>query len=96
MKFMLKLFATPVALALAVITAFFSFILSVSQVFFSIAATLVFVASVILFVSGETLGGGLYLAIAFLVSPFGLPALAEFVVRCLDSLGGALKLFIFS
>ena len=95
MRLILKLFAAPVALVLTIITAFFSFILSVSEVFFGIAASLVFIASVILLVTGEHLGGGLFLAIAFLVSPFGIPALAGWLVRRLDSLGGVLKGFIF-
>ena len=96
MRLILKLHAAPLALALTVITAFFSFVLSVSGIIFGVAAVLVFVASVILFASGETFGGCLYLAIAFLVSPFGLPALAGCIVRMLGNLGGALKGFIFS
>ena len=94
MRLILKLIAAPVALALTIVTAFFSFILSVSGALLDVAATLVFVASVILFAAGEPLGGGLFLGIAFLISPFGLPAFAGWLVRGLNTVGGALKGFI--
>ena len=95
MRLILKLLAAPVALVLTVVSPFFSFVLSVSDVVFGVAAVLVFVGAVILFATGEPLGGGLFMAIAFLVSPIGLPALAHLIVRKLDDLGGALKGFIF-
>jgi len=93
--FILKLIAAPVALALLVVTAFFSFILSVSDVFFGIASGLVFVAAVILLITGYTSGGIAFLAVAFFVSPYGLLKLARWVVRKLEGLGGYLKGFIF-
>jgi hypothetical protein len=95
MRFILKLIAAPFALALTILTAFFSFVLSVSSVFLGIASTLIFIAAAILFFSGERVGAAAFLGIAFLVSPFGLPRVAEWLVEKLDSLSGALKDFIF-
>jgi hypothetical protein len=92
---MLKLIAAPFALALTIVTALFSFVLSASDVIFGVVSTLVFLASVLLFIMGETAGGAAFLAIAFLVSPFGLPKLGGWIVSRLDSLSGALKGFIF-
>ena len=94
MRFILKLVAAPVALALIIVTAFFSFLLSVSDVFFGIASGLVFVAAVILLITGYTDGGIAFLVIAFLISPYGLLKLARWIVRKLDGLGSCLKGFI--
>jgi hypothetical protein len=95
MRFILKLIAAPFALALTILTAFFSFVLSVSSVFLGIASTLIFIAAAILFFSGERVGAAAFLGIAFLVSPFGLPRVAGWLVGKLDSLSGALRDFIF-
>ena len=94
LRFILKLFAAPFALAFSIAAALFSFILSVSDMIFGIVSSLVFIGSVILFVTGQTTGGIVFLAAAFLISPFGLPALAGLLVKGLDGVGGALKSFI--
>ena len=95
MRLMLKLLAAPLALALAVATALFSFVLAASDVIFGVASTLVFFASAMLFVMGEPAGGAAFLSIAFLASPFGLPKLGEWIAGGLAGLSGALKDFIF-
>ncbi|MCL1884646.1 MAG: CD1845 family protein [Defluviitaleaceae bacterium] len=93
-KLILKLVAMPFALVLTLVAAVFNFLLSVSAIFFGIASTLVFLGAVILFITGEPIGGAAFLAVAFLVSPFGIPALAGWLVGLLDSAGGALRGFI--
>ena len=55
---------------------------------------LVFVGAVILFITGEPTGGIAYMVVAFLISPFGLLALADRLVRVIDNAGGALRGFI--
>jgi hypothetical protein len=95
MRLILKLIAATFALVLTIVTALFAFVLSASDVIFGLVSSLVFIASVILFCMGETAGGAAFLAIAFLVSPVGLPKLGEWLVGRLDSLSGALKGFIF-
>ena len=95
MRFILKLLAAPFALALSILTALFSFILSLSDVVFGIASGLVFIGSVLLLVKGETAGGMAWMAVAFLVSPLGLPALAGWLVKKLVGAGDTLKGFIF-
>ena len=96
MKLILKIIAMPFALALTITTAFFKFLLSVSAIFFGIASLLVFIGSVILFITGEPTGGIAFLVVAFLVSPFGLLAIAGRLVGLMDSAGGALRGFIAS
>jgi len=95
MRFILKLFAAPFALALSILASLFSFVLSMSGVVFGIASGLVFIGSVLLLVKGETAGGMAWMAVAFLVSPLGLPALAGWLVKKLAGAGHTLKGFIF-
>jgi hypothetical protein len=96
MRLILKLLAAPFALALTIAAAFFSLVLSVSNIIFGIASTLVFLGAAVLLISGETAGGIAFLAAAFLVSPAGLPALAGWLAGKLGGAGGALRSFIFS
>jgi len=96
LKFILKLVAVPFALTFTLASAVFNFLLSVSAVFFGIVSTLVFIGAVILFTTGEPTGGIAFLVVAFIVSPFGLPAFAGWVVGLLNSAGGALRGFIVS
>ena len=96
LKLILKLVAMPFALAFTIVTAVFNFLLSVSAVLFGIVSTLVFIGAVILFATREPTGGIAFLGIAFLVSPFGLPALAGWMVGLLNNIGGTLRGFIVS
>jgi hypothetical protein len=96
MRLILKLLAAPVALALKILTAFLSFVLAASDVFFGVASFIVFVAAAVLLFTGYTAGGLAWLGVAFLVSPFGLPALAGWLVSRLEGVGDALRGFIFS
>jgi hypothetical protein len=95
MRLILKLLAAPFALALTIVTALFSFVLSVSDIFLGVASGLVSVAAVVLLITGETAGGFAWMGVAFLVSPYGLPRLARWLVGMLDGLSVALKGLIF-
>jgi len=94
MRFILKILAAPFALAFTVLAFFCTFVLSASRFIFGILSGLVFIASLILFVSGESTGGFAFLALAFLVSPYGLPALAGKLAEMLAGIGGSLRGFI--
>ena len=91
----MKLIVAPFALALSVLSAFFSFVLSMSGVVFGIASGLVFIGAALLLIKGDTAGGAVLMAVAFLVSPLGLPAIAGWLVRKIEGAGHALKGFIF-
>ena len=96
MRLILKLLAAPFALALTLASALFSFVLSVSGMILGLVSSLAFLASVLLLVTGQTTGGIAFMGAAFLISPFGLPALAGWLVKKLGGAGGALRSFIFS
>ena len=94
MRLILKLLAAPFALIFTIVSAFLTFILAVSEIFFSIASGLVFLGAVILFITSEPLGGVAFLVVAFLVSPYGIYVLAGKLVGLLDGAGEALWVFI--
>ena len=50
--------------------------------------------SLILFIGGQTVGGIVFLVLAFLVSPFGVPAIAAWLVDKLHWAKFALRDFI--
>ncbi|MDR2088530.1 MAG: CD1845 family protein [Clostridiales Family XIII bacterium] len=95
MRLISKPVAAPVAPAPTILTAVFSFVLSVSDVFFGIASGLVSVGAVVLLITGETVGGLAWIGVAFLVSPYGLPGPARRLIGRLEGLSGSLKGFIF-
>ena len=93
-RLIFKLFVIPFALALTVVSALFSFILSASDMIFGIVSGLTSLAAAVMLVTGQTTGGIVFLAAAFLVSPFGLPALAGLLVKRLSGAGRRLRAFI--
>jgi hypothetical protein len=94
MKVILKILAAPFALICTLLAMMLAFVHSMSKIIFGIASGLVFICSVILLVTGETGGGLAFMAVAFLVSPYGLYALAGWLVDKLGDAGGALRGFM--
>ena len=94
MKIVLKILAMPVMLLLTLAVAFCTFILMMTGIVTWIVSGLVFAGAVILFFSHQPAGGIAFLVIAFLVSPYGLPALAAWIVGKLDGAKYSLREFI--
>ena len=94
MKIVLKVLAAPAMLLLTLAVAFCTFILMVTGVITWILSGLVFVGAVILFFSHQPAGGVAFLVIAFLASPYGLPASAAWIVGKLDGAKYALREFV--
>ena len=96
MRIILKILAMPFVVALTIFGAMFTFILFLSGwVFYLVSFVLGIGGAVVLF-AGETVSGIVILVTAFLVSPFGLPAAAEWIADKLDDLNYTLKDFITS
>ena len=94
MKVLLKFLATPAVLLLTLVVAFSTFVLMMASVLFWILAALVTIGAVLLFFSHQPAGGIAFLVIAFLVSPYGLPALTAWLVGKLDRAKYLLQDFI--
>ena len=90
----LKILAAPFVVVLTVLAAVVSFLFCVAGAVcvvgcgYSIENMEEFV--------GQTLGGVVFLVLAFLVSPYGIPAIADWLVERLYSLNYALRDFITS
>jgi hypothetical protein len=86
MRFLLKILFAPVMVVLAVVSWFFVFVTGLSSGILCIpAAILGFFGLFIIFVDSVSYGVGL-LVIAFLISPYGLPMLAGWLVAKLHVL----------
>lgn len=94
MRLILKIIALPFMLVLGILYAFCKFFVIASGAVLGVLSGLVFLLAVgILFTSG--LWGGLaWMLIAFLISPYGLPMLAAWLVGKLGGLSYALRDFI--
>lgn len=80
MRILLKILFAPVMLALILFVNFFAFLLTVSSVFFGIAGTVFAILAAILFFAVNRTNGIIVLIFAFLISPFGLPMLAAWLL----------------
>ena len=90
----LKILAVPFMVVLTVLAAAISFLFCMATTVFVVACVLLTLFAVALFISGQALGGIAFLVLAFLVSPYGIPAIAEWLVDKLHNLNFALRGFI--
>ena len=87
----IKILAAPFVVALTLIVAIISFLYCVASALCHIGYVLL---ALVLFIGGQTLGGIVFLVLAFLVSPFGIPAIADWLMDRLYSLKYSLQDFI--
>lgn len=93
MRIILKLLAAPFVLALTLLVAVLNFAFSFASWVFCTLSFLCLIGALFALFTGDRWGiHGL--VIAFAVSPFGLPAVAEWLIDKLDSLNYSLKSFI--
>ena len=97
MRLIFKIFALPFLLVLSLLAAVLMFLYDVAGWFLSLASGILAVIAVGLFVlQHQPVGGVAFLVLAFLLSPYGLPAIAEFLIGLLDELNYSLRRFITS
>ena len=81
---------------LTVLVFILLFLFSVSSFLLTASSVIMALLGVGLFFIGYPVGGIVYLGIAFLLSPFGLQAVADTVITGLNSLNLSLRQFIAS
>ena len=96
MRLILKLIAAPFVVLLTVLVAVLLFLFSLSSFFLTAASVIVGLLGVGLFLLGYPVGAVAYLVIAFLLSPLGLQAAADFIIGKMDDLNLSLRQFITS
>ena len=90
----LKILAAPFVVVLTILAAVVSFLFCVAGAVCVVGCVVLTLLAVVLFIGGQTMGGIVFLVLAFLVSPFGVPAIAEWLVDKLHSAKFALRDFI--
>lgn len=97
MRLIFKIFALPFLMVLSLLAAVLMFLFDVAGWLLSLASGILAVIAVGLFVlQHQPVGGVAFLVLAFLLSPYGLPAIAEFLIGLLDELNYSLRRFITS
>lgn len=96
MKILLKLFTAPLILALTLLVAVMMFLFEICSMLLTIASIIMALLGFGLFLISSPTGGVIYLIIAFLLSPYGLQAIASSVIGAADSLNSSLRRFLVS
>lgn len=77
---MIKILLTPIRIFLTVTISVFKFLLSFSSTILAIIAFVVLMVSVFFFVDGEKTDGVYTLVFAWIISPWGLPMIATWLL----------------
>ena len=90
----LKVLAAPVMVALSLLAAMVTFLFCEASAVCAQGCIVLPLLSLIQIIGGQTVGGSVVLGLAFLVSPYGVPAIAEWLVDKLHSAKFTLRDFI--
>lgn len=96
MRLILKLLSLPFILITWVLYGACRLLVLVSGVILGIVSGITLVAAVVLFFKAGVLPGVIFLAIAFLISPYGLPRLAAWLTGKIGGINYALRGFLAS
>ena len=91
MRLVLKIMLFPVALLIDLITWIFCGLLSCTAFVFTIASSLIGILAVAVMLTYSLTNGLILLAMAFLVSPMGLPMIATWMISGLQNLSATIK-----
>ena len=94
MKVLLKIAITPVAAVFQLIIWICSAVLHGSAFLFGLAGTLVGILGIAVMLTYSTRNGLILMAIAFLVSPLGIPMAAAWLVGKLQAIQYSIRNFI--
>lgn len=95
MRLMFKLLAFPFVLVTGLLYLVCKFLVIASGAVLGILSGIVFLASLVLFFTAGVWAGLAWLVIAFLISPYGLPMAAAWLVGMIGGANHALKDFVF-
>lgn len=95
MRLIFKLLAFPFVLVTGLLYLICKFLLIASGAVLGILSGIVFLASLVLFFTAGMWAGLAWLVIAFLISPYGLPMAAAWLVGMIGGANHALRNFVF-
>ena len=96
MRLLLKLFSAPVMLALMLLAAMMMFLFDICSFLLTAASVITALLGIGLFFTPTPHGGFIFLFLAFLLSPYGLQAVAGLLIEAVDGLGSSLRKFLLS
>lgn len=94
-RFLLKILLAPVMLVITALTFVMGVFLALSKSVLSIVSSLFMFLALLLFLSGNWQNGFIMVGIAWAVSPFGLPWIAECCWKGVDNLRGFVWRLVF-
>ncbi len=92
MRLIFKIVALPFLLVLSLLVAVLMFLFDVAGWLLSLASGVL----ALFVLQHQPVGGVAFLVLAFLLSPYGLPVIAECIIGALDGLNYSLRRFITS
>lgn len=95
MRLIFKLLAFPFVLVTGLLYLVCKFLVIASGAVLGILSGIVFLASLVLFFTAGVWAGLAWLVLAFLISPYGLPMAAAWLVGMIGGANHALKDFVF-
>ena len=95
MRLIFKLLAFPFVLVTGLLYLVCKFLVIASGAVLGILSGIVFLASLVLFFTAGRWAGFAWLVIAFLISPYGLPMAAAWLVGMIGGANHALRDFVF-
>lgn len=95
-KLIFKIIAAPLVVVLTVAVPLFTFLFCYAATLLGIVSGVGVLASIALLITGEKLGCCVFLLLSFLISPIGIPAIAEWLIGRLNSVNYSLRYFIIS
>jgi len=93
-RIILKILAAPFVAVLTIIWAFMVFVFCFAEKILSIISGIAGLLALVFFVTGHIPNGIVFIVIAFLISPVGIPIIAKWLIDKLGNLNDALKYFI--
>ena len=94
MRIILKILAAPFVPVLTILWAVSVFLFGILSGILEFACGLGVLLAIALFIIKNTTGGIVFLTLAFLISPAGLPLIAEWLISKIADLNEGLKNFI--
>ena len=94
MRIILKILAAPIVAVLTVSAAVITFLFCVAGALCTVACVGTTIIAIVLLIGKELTGGVVFFVIAFLLSPYGLPAIADWLIEKLNRINSALRDFI--
>lgn len=95
MRLIFKLLAFPFVLVTGLLYLVCKFLVIASGAVLGILSGIVFLASLVLFFTAGVWAGLAWLVLAFLISPYGLPMAAAWLVGMIGGANHALRDFVF-